>query len=161
MVGDVDVSLLAGRASARAACVPLSLDLPPPSDCLVWLPRGLQRGAPLLEHAASGATGASCSVGPDRGGSPLSAPRGPWRPHRHGAWPSCGCFPPTSRVPWGAEGKGDPTKNQTTQGGLAGARDLGGWEGRVPASVERAQQLCGGLGEGPGMFETLGLLSGG
>lgn len=31
MVGDVDVSLLAGGASARAASVPLSLDSPPPS----------------------------------------------------------------------------------------------------------------------------------
>lgn len=73
-VGDVDVSLLASRASARAASVALSLDSPPPSDCLVRLPPRLQRGAPFLEHAASGAMEASCS------GSPRSAPASPGDP---------------------------------------------------------------------------------
>ena len=151
-VGDVDVSLLAGGASACTASVALSLDALPPSDCLVRLPHRLQRGLHFWNVLPQ-------ALWKPRAVAALAASPRPLETPRHWAWLFCACFPPTSRVPWGAEGKGDPTKNQTAPGGLAGARGLGAWEGRVPASVERVQQLCGGLGEGPGVFETLGLLS--
>ena len=86
MVGDVDVSLLAGRASARTASVPLSLDLPPPSDCLVWLPRRPRKGlrfwnvlpqVPREPHAVSAPIGvAALSVPPASPGDPTGTVHG-------------------------------------------------------------------------------------